>query len=86
MNAGRAEWVANDEPPPVSVITQRAGGISHTYTLINERPYRNRHGHETRILIWSGTCRVCGEPFSVTSPPKPSRYMTRTCPKHWGQR
>ena len=33
-----AEWrrdcAKNDEPPSVLIITQHAGGISHTYTLI----------------------------------------------------
>jgi hypothetical protein len=64
------------------VITQLARGRLYRYVLTGKRPYTNRHGRETLLLMWTGEYTSCGSPFTVTSGRKPSYYLNRHCPAH----
>ena len=54
------------------------------YRLVDETPYENHQGYSGGLLVWTGTCVVCGSKFSFETP-RSSFYPTATCQKHRGQ-
>jgi hypothetical protein len=53
------------------------------YRLMDETPYDNSQGYSGGLLVWTGTCVVCGSKFTFETP-RTSFYPTATCMKHRG--
>ena len=53
------------------------------YRLVNETPYENHQGYSGGLLVWTGTCVVCGSKFTFETS-RGSFFPTATCLKHRG--
>jgi len=54
------------------------------YRLVDETPYEIPQGYSGELLVWTGTCVVCGSKFTFETP-RSRFYPTATCVKHRGQ-
>ena len=54
------------------------------YRLVDTGVYENPQGYSGVLLVWTGTCVVCGSKFTFETP-RNSFYPTATCVKHRGQ-
>lgn len=70
-NGGRfPDAAARVQPTPQTsdeghAITQKDGRIFRWY---GAEPYTRKDGTATLVLLWRGTCAVCGEPFTAKTP------------------
>ncbi len=48
-----------------TVTTEKDGRIFRWYGV---EPYTRKDGGNTVLLLWRGTCAVCGDPFTVKTP------------------
>ena len=68
--------------------TIHAGKKSFRFDYLRDIDYVRKDGQLTRLSVWQGLCRKCGQPFEVTSalhcddPKKNSRFNLRTCEAH----
>jgi len=56
-----------------------AAGREHLYLLVGRKPHTNKHGFDTEVLVWRGSCADCTSAFEVSTSSKPPRYLTRRC-------
>jgi hypothetical protein len=54
------------------------------YRLVDETLTEKSQGYSGELLVWTGTCVVCGSKFTFETP-RTSFYPTATCVKHRGQ-
>jgi hypothetical protein len=64
------------------ILKQEAGGRRHTYTLTSTFQTVNRHGFDATVLVWTGSCAICGCPFEATGSRNGRRYLIRNCLAH----
>lgn len=70
-NGGRfPDAAARVQPTPQTsdeghAITQKDG---RRFRWQGAEPYTRKDGTATVLLVWCGTCAVCGEPFTVKTP------------------
>ena len=48
-----------------TVTTEKDGRVFRWHGV---EPYARKDGRTTSLLLWCGTCAVCGEPFTVKTP------------------
>jgi len=48
------------------------------YFQVGERPHTCRDGRKVTLFVWMGFCRVCGQPFEVTTLPPDDSGQVRT--------
>ena len=54
------------------------------YRLVDEAPYENSQDYSGVLLVWAGTCVVCGSKFTFETS-RSSLYPTATCGSHRGK-
>ena len=54
------------------------------YRLVDTKSYETAQGGASELLVWTGTCVVCGSEFTFETP-RSSFYPTATCVRHRGQ-
>jgi hypothetical protein len=63
------------------LLQQQSRGVRHGYRLLSIEPYTTKHGYESKLLTWTGTCAVCGRQFECRSGRRP-HHLPRTCEHH----
>jgi hypothetical protein len=64
-------------PGDCLVQTTRHG--EHRYRCVAITAYRDLAGRARVVVQWRGVCAGCGASFSLATPRKPPRFLTRRC-------
>lgn len=73
---------AKDSTPSRNNPTRLIDQCGHIYRLVGSRPHVTRHGRQSAVLTWRGTCADCGGPFEFMTGREFPRYVNRRCRKH----